>query len=144
LKEFQYFEPKLPPMKVLLSCVLVATIALFAFDNDRKQEYEMKKYWLVFLMKGPNRNQDSATAARIQTAHLNNIDRLHKEGKIIMAGPMGYPKGQSRDLSGIFIMDAKDSTEAASYVATDSAIITGRLRFELHPWWTAKGTYLFK
>ena len=104
----------------------------------------MKKYWLVFLLKGPNRTQDSAAAAQIQAAHMANIGRLHKEGKIIMAGPMGYGKGQDKDLRGIFIMDAKDSTEAASFVATDSAIITGRMRFEVHPWWTAKGTYIFK
>ena len=103
---------------------------------------EMKQYWLVMLLKGPNRTHDKATAARIQTAHLANIDRLWKEGKVIMAGPMGYK--YDADLRGIFIMDAKDSVTAASYVKTDSAVITGRLRFELHPWWTQKGTYTFK
>ena len=101
---------------------------------------EMKTYWMVFLYRGPNRSQDSATAARIQAAHLANIDRLANEGKIIMAGPMGY----DRDLRGIFIMDAKDSSEAASFVNTDPAVIAGRLRFEIHPWWAGKGTYIFK
>ena len=108
--------------------------------KDTAEFGEMKTYWMVFLLKGPNRTHDSATSARIQAAHLANIDRLHKEGKIVMAGPMGYNK----DLRGIFIMDCKDSAEAASYIATDSAIITGRLRFEIHPWWTAKGKYEFK
>ena len=103
---------------------------------------EMKQYWLVMLLKGPNRIHDKATAARIQSAHLANIDRLWKEGKVVMAGPMGYK--YDADLRGIFIMDAKDSATAASYVNTDSAVITGRLRFELHPWWTQKGTYTFK
>ena len=107
---------------------------------DTTPVYEMKKYWLTFLYKGPNRDHDSATAARIQKAHIANIDRLAAEGKIIMAGPMGYNK----DLRGIFIIDAKDSAQAASYVNTDSAIIIGRLRFEVHPWWTAKGKYEFK
>jgi uncharacterized protein len=108
--------------------------------NDTTPKYEMKQYWLVFLLRGTNRGQDSATAASIQAGHMANIDRLHREGKIVMAGPMGHNK----DLRGIFIMDAKDSTEAASLVNTDPAIISGRLRFELHPWWTAKGTYIFK
>ena len=108
--------------------------------KDTTPVYEMKKYWLTFLYKGPNRDHDSATAARIQKAHIANIDRLAAEGKIIMAGPMGYNK----DLRGIFIIDAKDSAQAASYVNTDSAIIIGRLRFEVHPWWTAKGKYEFK
>jgi uncharacterized protein YciI len=101
----------------------------------------MKQYWLVFLLKGENRTHDSLRAAGIQEAHLANIDRLANEGVIIMAGPMGHKP--ARDLRGIFIMDAKDSVTAASYINTDSAIITGRLRFEIHPWWTAKGNYNF-
>lgn len=108
--------------------------------SDTTPKYEMKQYWLVFLLKGTNREQDSASAANLQAGHMANIERLHREGKIIMAGPMGY----DRDLRGIFIMDAKDSTEAASFVNTDPAVIAGRLRFEIHPWWAAKGTYIFK
>ena len=108
--------------------------------QDSTPKYEMKQYWLTFLYKGPNRDQDSATAVRIQAAHLANIGRLAGEGRIVMAGPMGY----DRDLRGIFIIDAKDSAEAAGYVNTDPAILAGRLRFELHPWWTAKGKYEFK
>ena len=57
-----------------------------------------------------------------------------------MAGPMG---GMD-DLRGIFIMNGKDSTEIANHMNTDSAIVTDRLRFEIHPWWTAKGKYEFK
>lgn len=102
----------------------------------------MKKYWLVQLLKGPNRGGDKETSQRIQAAHLANIDRLWKEGVVVMAGPMGY--SYDTDWRGIFIMDAKDSTTAASYIKTDSAVITGRLRFELHPWWTQTGTYTFK
>ena len=108
--------------------------------NDTTPKYEMKQYWMVFLLRGNNTSQDSATAAKLQEGHMANITRLHKEGVIVMAGPMGYNK----DLRGIFIIDAKDSTTAANHVKTDPAIIAGRLRFELHPWWTAKGTYEFK
>jgi uncharacterized protein YciI len=108
--------------------------------NDTTPKYEMKQYWMVFLLKGTNRGQDSATAAVLQAGHIANIERLHREGKIVMAGPMGY----NRDLRGIFIMDAKDSSEAASFVNTDPAVIAGRLRFEIHPWWVGKGTYIFK
>ena len=131
-------------MKPLLCCLLAITVALVAFTNRKKTDYKMKKYWLMFLLKGNNRSHDSATAARIQSAHMANIERLANEGKIIMAGPMGYSKGQDRELRGIFIMDAKDSADAAASVATDSAVLTGRLRFEVHPWWTARGSYTFR
>jgi uncharacterized protein YciI len=139
-------------LKTLLACIAAICSIIFSWNEkneidvitsankDTTPVYEMKKYWLTFLYKGPNRNHDSITAARIQKAHIKNIERLAAEGKIVMAGPMGYDK----DLRGIFIIDAKDSTEAASYIKTDSAIIIGRLRFEVHPWWTAKGKYEFK
>ena len=100
----------------------------------------MKQYWLVFLLKGANRSQDSLAAEMIQEGHMANIRRLAREGSLIMAGPMGYDK----DLRGIFILDASDSASAASLINTDPAVKSGRLRFEIHPWWTQTGTYIFK
>ena len=101
---------------------------------------EMKRFWLVLLQKGPNRNQDSISAGKIQAAHIANINRLAKEGKIIMAGPIGV----EGDLRGIFLMNCADSTEVENFVKTDSAVITGRLIMKYYPWWAAKGKYIFK
>ena len=101
---------------------------------------EMKRYWLVLLQKGPNRNQDSISAEKIQAAHMANINRLAKEGKLIMAGPIGIED----DLRGIFLMNCADSTEVENFVKTDSAVITGRLIMKYYPWWTMKGKYIFK
>jgi uncharacterized protein YciI len=101
---------------------------------------EMKRYWLVLLQKGPNRNQDSIRAGKIQAAHMANINRLAKEGKLIMAGPIGV----DGDLRGIFLMNCADSSEVENFVKTDSAVITGRLIMKYYPWWTMKGKYIFK
>jgi uncharacterized protein YciI len=87
-----------------------------------------------------NRNQDSISAEKIQAAHIANIQRLAKQGKIIMAGPIGIED----DLRGIFLMDCQDSAEVAKFVNTDTAVITGRLRMEYYPWWSMKGKYIFK
>ncbi|WP_217606356.1 YciI family protein [Chitinophaga sp. GbtcB8] len=95
---------------------------------------EMKKYWMVFLKRGPQRNQRAADAARIQDKHLANINRLAASGKLMVAGPFG----DDGDLRGIFILDCADSAEAVDIVRTDTAVITGRLAFEIKPWWTAK------
>ena len=101
---------------------------------------EMKRFWLVELRKGPNRNQDSASRVKIQAAHIANIERLAKEGKIIMAGPIGIED----DLQGIFLMNCSDSTEVEKFVQTDTAVITGRLIMKYYPWWTVKGKFIFK
>lgn len=42
--------------------------------------FGMKPYVLAYLKKGPNRNQDSVTAAELQTAHLENIVRAAGDG----------------------------------------------------------------
>ena len=101
---------------------------------------EMKRYWLVLLQKGPNRSQDSISAGRIQAAHMADINRLAKEGKLIMAGPIGVED----DLRGIFLMNCADSSEVENFVKTDSAVMTGRLVMKYYPWWTMKGKYIFK
>jgi len=95
---------------------------------------EMKKYWMVLLRKGPQRNQDAVDAALIQQRHLANMDRMAQSGQLLVAGPFG----NDGDLQGIFILDCPDSATAASLVKTDTAIITGRLAFEIKPWWTAR------
>jgi uncharacterized protein len=101
---------------------------------------EMKRFWLVLLKKGPHRDQDSASRAKIQASHLANITRLAKEGKIIMAGPIGVES----DIQGIFLMNCADSAEVERIVRTDTAVITGRLIMEYYPWWSAKGKFIFK
>jgi len=101
---------------------------------------EMKRYWLVHLLKGPHRDQDSVSRVKIQAAHIANIVRLAKEGKIIMAGPIGV----ENDLQGIFLMNCADSSEVENFVKTDTAVVTGRLVMKYYPWWCEKGKYIFK
>jgi uncharacterized protein YciI len=99
---------------------------------------EMKQYFLVLLKRGPIRNQDSTTAAALQKGHLANIDRLYKEGKIDLAGPMGH----DGDLRGIFVFNCDTYDEVLTLCSTDPAIKAGRLTVEIYPWWSAKGAKL--
>jgi uncharacterized protein YciI len=94
-------------------------------------EYGMKPYVMVYLKRGPNRSQDSATAAELQKAHMANINRLAKEGKLIMAGPF-MDDGEVR---GIFIFDVPTVEEAKKLTESDPAVQAGRLVMELHPWY---------
>lgn len=119
---------------ILFLCSYLPSVVLA--QEEEKPKYEMKTYQMVFLYKGPNRNQDSTEAMKIQEAHLANIQRLADEGKLIVAGPFLDDK----DLRGIFIFDVETETEVKKLVETDPAIKTGRLKYEIHPWMTAKGT----
>ena len=119
---------------VLLTCLWLSQEVL-AQENE-EPKYEMKTYQMVFLYKGSNRNQDSLEVEKIQAEHLANIKRLVDEEKLIVVGPFLDDK----DLRGIFIFDVETEEEVRDLVETDLAIKTGRLRYEIHPWMTAKGT----
>ena len=116
---------------VFCCCFFCSSLPGIAQDMSK-----MKQYYFVFLTKGPNRNQDSLTATKIQAAHMANIERLAKEGKLQVAGPF-LDDGNYR---GIFIFDAQNKEEFETWVRQDEAIKTGRLLYEIHPWLTEKGT----
>lgn len=52
--------------KALLIILFAATGTIAAAQNNPKPEEQIRKYWFVMLLKGPVRNQDSVTAAKIQ------------------------------------------------------------------------------
>ena len=121
---------------ILLILFLCPYLSFFVLAQEEDEpKYEMKTYQMVFLYKGSNRGQDSTETMRIQEGHMANIERLAKEGKLIVAGPFLDDK----DLRGIFIFDLESEEEVKALVETDPAIIAGRLRYEIHPWMTAKG-----
>lgn len=101
-------------------------------------DFEMKQYYFVMLTKGARRGEitDTAKINQIQRGHLANIDRLAKEGKILVAGPFG----DDGNWRGIFIFDAESEAEVKQLLETDPAIAAGRLAYEAHPWWTAKNS----
>jgi len=97
-----------------------------------KSEPKVKQFWFVLLTKGKNRNQDSATVLSINNGHRDNITRLYKEGIIKVAGPFA----EEDNWMGIFILDCPTKAEAEKYLQTDPAIVSGRLAYEIRPWYT--------
>ncbi|MGZ5253887.1 MAG: YciI family protein [Flavitalea sp.] len=101
-------------------------------DASKADTPKMKQYFFVMLTKGPNRGQDSATAANLQKGHMDNMGKMAKDGKLLVAGPFG----DDGDWRGIFILDCATKEEAETMVKADPAIQAGRLGYEIHPWWT--------
>ena len=101
-------------------------------------DYGMKKYVMAFLKAGPNRDQDSTTAAELQRAHLDNIFRLADEGKLALAGPFL----DGGELKGVYVFNVTTIEEAKTLTETDPAIKAGRLVMELHPWYGSAATMM--
>ena len=107
-----------------------------AYDSVKAEkfgadDYGMKKYVMAYLKRGPNRDRDSVEAAELQIAHLKNITRMAKEGKLVLAGPFL----DDGDVRGIYIFDVETVEEAEELTNTDPAIKAGSLIMELRPWY---------
>ncbi len=95
-------------------------------------EYGMKNYVLVILKTGENKTTDKEELNRLFRGHMENIQRLVKEGKLIVAGPFGENNLTWR---GLFIFDVKTVEEARELVQTDPAIKAKLFDVDLVPWY---------
>ena len=97
---------------------------------------EMETYYVGLIYKGPAWTPgETPEIMEIQKAHLANITRLAGTGKLILAGPFA----DGGDLRGMFVFRVPSFEEAKELCDTDPAVKAGRLRVEIHPWWSAKG-----
>lgn len=94
-------------------------------------DYGMKHYVMAFLKSGPNDIKDSAQAVQLQRAHMNNINRLAKAGKLVVAGPFM----DDTPLRGIYLFNVETLEEAKELTESDPAVRAGSLVMELHPWY---------
>ncbi len=118
---------------ILNLCFLLFTLSISAQKKATNEpEMNIKQYYFVLLTKGPNRNQDSATASNIMKGHIVNIGKLYNDGKLKVAGPFA----NDENWQGIFIFDCISLTEVETLLKTDPAIKTGRLNYEIKAWYT--------
>lgn len=88
-----------------------------------------------FLMRGTSTSQPKEEAQAIQKGHLAYMDELHKQGKLVAAGPFA----DNSEYRGIVIYRVRDLEEAKQLAAGDPAVKAGRLRIDARPWMTFKG-----
>ncbi len=95
-------------------------------------DYGMKGYILVLLKTGPNKTTDKTLISNSFRGHLENINHLVKEGKMIVAGPLGK---NDKTYRGIFVLNVTTFEDAEKLLRTDAAIKEGLLDFELYNWY---------
>ncbi len=95
-------------------------------------DYGMKQYILVILKTGENKTASKEESNEAFRGHMENIGRLVKEGKLIVAGPLGK---NDQTYRGIFIFDVPTIEEARTLVATDPALNAKLLAADLYEWY---------
>ncbi|MCL4283458.1 MAG: hypothetical protein KJZ58_14505 [Flavobacteriales bacterium] len=102
-------------------------------DKLGGDDYGMKSYFLVILKTGTNTTTDMNLINESFRGHLDNINKLVKEGKIIVAGPLGKNENKYR---GIFILNnIKTVEEAKELLQTDLAIKNQILDYDIFTWY---------
>ena len=101
--------------------------------------YVMKQYFMLIYLSGDNKEEISKEkSAELQKGHLGHINKMAEEGAVQMAGPFG----DQTEKRGILIFDVDTKEEVVEWVSQDPLVKAGRLKYEIHPWWTAKGSCL--
>lgn len=103
---------------------------------DPPQEYKMHKYVFVMLKTGKEIPTTADENTKLMQEHQANFRRLSEAGKLQLVGPTLDAKN---GLRGIVVLDAASKEEAAKMLEPDPMIQSGRLKTEMHFWWSAEG-----
>ena len=101
-------------------------------DSLGADEYGMKQYVLVILKTGTNTTDNKTVIDSLFRGHMNNITRLAKMGKLVVAGPM---RKNDKTYRGIFILNVATTEEATELLNADPAISEKLLEPELYSWY---------
>lgn len=95
-------------------------------------DYGMKQYVMVILTTGKADIKEKATRDSLFAGHMNNINKLAKEGRLVVAGPFG-----KNDISyrGVFVFNTASIEDTKAMVATDPAVAAGVFDAVYLPWY---------
>ncbi len=102
-------------------------------EKSGGDDYGMKNYFLVILKTGTNTTTEKELIAESFKGHMDNINRLVKDGKLVVAGPLGK---NEKNYRGLFILNnLKSLEEAKELLQTDLAIKNRLLDYEIFTWY---------
>lgn len=130
-------------LPLLPGCAAPAATNSFDADLARSvgaDERGMRSYIFVLLKTGPKAMPAGPARDEMFEGHMANINRLAKEGTLILAGPFDGVDGWR----GMFIFAVATIDEAKALVATDPVIIQGEMVAEYHRYYGTAALMLLK
>lgn len=126
---------------LLITCLASASFlkAQAIYDKSLAQklgadDYGMKSYIFVALKTGERDTvvKDKKLRDSLFKGHMANIDRLVKEGKMVIAGPFGK---NDKNYRGLFILNVKTVAEANTLLQSDPTIREKIFDVDVMPWY---------
>lgn len=118
-------------LRLLTACIL-ALLACSACQSPATPDRAEVACTLVILRTGPRTEPLSKEESRNYFGgHFANMQRLAKQGDLLLAGPYGEHKS-ANDLRGIFLLKTADRERARELAATDPCFQAGIFRCEFH------------
>ncbi|HEY7912841.1 MAG TPA: YciI family protein [Blastocatellia bacterium] len=105
------------------------------YAEEKKKNPQSKDEMVTYQMALLSRNAGRPLEGPADNKREAYIKELIRSGKLVAAGPF---EGNG-PLAEILILQNGSPEETAALVANHPGVKAGRLAFEIHPWWTARG-----
>ena len=116
----------------LLLCLLLPASLSFAQQKEEPQP-KLVQFHMALIRKGPKwTDRKSTEIKRLHEKHFKYVLSLLDSGKAVIAGSVS----DQGDILGVFILRAQSAEEARAWIENDPEIKAGRLKAEMHPWWS--------
>jgi uncharacterized protein YciI len=103
-------------------------------QTNPASQYKLVEFHMAHLKRGPHWSvAPTQESLQLHQHHIAYVQSLLESGKAIIAGPLS----DDGDILGIYVLRAKSSDEAKSWVLADPIVSSGRFIAEMHPWWSA-------
>jgi uncharacterized protein YciI len=120
---------------------LAMLTAVGARTQEREQvaqHPEMTNYQFVLLVRGPSsRPMGEREIQSHQEAHLAYLKQMLDDDRAVVAGPVDG----GEELRGIVVLDVGTVERARAIMADDPWVRAGRLKAEVHSWWTTRDVF---
>ncbi len=101
-------------------------------DSMGADEFGMKNYILIILKTGTKQLSNKDSLNILFKAHMENINKMVENKKLIIAGPFGKNDNSFR---GLFVFDVKTKEEALELLKNDPTIEIGIFIPEVYNWY---------
>lgn len=147
------FNHKTKRMKIFLTIIVFISLSEVIYsqtsnprynkslaDSLGANDYGMKAYVLVILKTGTAKIENKALTDSLFRGHMDFIQRMANEGKLIVAGPLQKNEHLYR---GIYIFDVSTIDEAQKLISADPSVKNNVFATEMFVWYGSAALPLY-